>query len=59
MVEVWVVEGLDDGLVTGSSWFVENSGKTPQTVSHSFSFSAETCFWSAWKEEVVNLVRGA
>ena len=54
-----MVEGLDDGLVTGSSWFVENSGKTPQTVSHSFSFSAETCFWSAWKEEVVNLVRGA
>ena len=43
----WVVERLDGWCVTGSPGFVESSGKTSQTVSHSFSISATTCFWSA------------
>ena len=43
----WVVERLDGWCVTGSPGFVESSGKTSQTVSHSFSISAAMCFWSA------------
>ena len=42
-----VVEGLDGRCVTGFPGFVESSGKTSQTVSHSFSISAAMCFWSA------------
>ena len=52
----WVVEGLNGGFVAGSPGFVESSGKTSQTVSHSFSISAAICFWSAWKGEVANVV---
>ena len=52
---VWVVEGLDGGLVTGSPGFEESSAKTSQTVSFLFQFPP-MCFWSAWKGEVVNLV---
>ena len=51
------------GLVgAGARWwvsspgFAKSSGKTSQTVSHSFSISAVMCFWSAWKGEVVNVV---
>ena len=51
-----MVEGLDDGFVTGSSGFAESSGKTSHTVSYSFSISAAMCFWLAWKEELVNIV---
>ena len=43
----WVVERLDGWCVTGSPEFVESSGKTSQTVSHSFSVSATMCFYSA------------
>ena len=43
----WVVERLDGWCVTGSPGFVESSGKTSHTVSHSFSISAAMCFWSA------------
>ena len=43
----WVVERLDGWCVTGSPGFVESSGKTSQTVSHSLSISAAICFWSA------------
>ena len=39
-----VVEGLDGGFVTGSPGFLESSGKTSQTVSHSFSISAMMWF---------------
>ena len=52
----WVVEGLDGGFVTGSPGFAESSGKTSQTVFHSFSISTTMCFWSAWKGKVVNIV---
>ena len=52
----WVVEGLDGGFIAGSPRFGESSGKTSQTVSHSFSISAAMCFWSASKGEMVNLV---
>ena len=45
----WVMEGLDGGLVTSSLGFEEDSGKTSQTVSHSFSTLVAMCFWSAWK----------
>ena len=41
---VWVVKGLDGGLITGSPGFEESSAKTSQTVSHSFSISAAMCF---------------
>ena len=44
---VWVVERLDSWCITGFPGFVESSGKTSQTVSHSFSISAAMCFWSA------------
>ena len=44
-----VVEGLDGGCIPGSPGFVESSGKTSQTVSHSFYIFATMCFWSAWK----------
>ena len=43
----WVVKRLDDWCVTGSPGFVESSGKTSETVSHSFPVSAAMCFWSA------------
>ena len=56
MLWAWVVEELDGGLIAGSAGFEEGSGKTSQTVSHSFSILAAMCFWSAWKGEVVNLV---
>ena len=52
----WMVEGLNGGFVAGSPGFVESSGKTSQTISHSFSISAAICFWSAWKGELVNVV---
>ena len=52
----WVVEGLEGGCVTGSPGFAESSGKTSQTVFHSFSISTTMCFWSAWKGKVVNIV---
>ena len=51
-----VVEGLDGGFVTGSPGFLESSGKTSQTVSHSFSISAMMWFWSALKTEMVNVI---
>ena len=56
MVEAWLVDGLDDGFVTGSPGFAESSWKTSQTVFHFFSISVTRCFWSAWKGEVVNVV---
>ena len=43
----WVVEGLDGVFVTDFKGFLESSGKTSQTVSHSFSISFFDCFWSA------------
>ena len=52
----WVVEGVKCWFVAGSPGFVESSGKTSHTVSHSFSISASICLWSAWKREVVNVV---
>ena len=52
----WVVEGLDGGFVADFPEFVESSGRTSQTVSHSFSISTAMWFWSAWKEEIVNVV---
>ena len=52
----WMVEGLVSGCITGSAGFVESSGKTSQTVSHSFSISVVMCFWSAWKGEVLNMI---
>ena len=52
----WVVEGLDGGFVAGFPEFMESSGRTSQTVSHSFSISTAMWFWSAWKEEIVNVV---
>ena len=54
--DAWVLEGLGGGFVTGSPGFAESSGKTSQTVYHSFSISAAMHFWSAWKGEVVNVV---
>ena len=51
-----VVEGLDGRCITGFPGFVESSGKTSQTVSHSFFISATMCFWSACKGEMVNVV---
>ena len=51
-----MVEGLDGGFVAGFPGFAESSGKTSQTVSHSFSISTTMCFWSAWKGEMVNVV---
>ena len=36
--------------------YAESSGKTFQTVSHSFSISTEMYFLSAWQREVVNVV---
>ena len=42
-----VVERLDGWCITGSSGFVESSGKTSQTVSHFLSISFTMCFWSA------------
>ena len=46
MVEAWVVEGLDDGFVTGPPGFSESSGKTSETVSHPFSISPRCIFVS-------------
>ena len=43
----WVVEVVRCWLVAGSPGFVESSGKTSHTVSHSFSISAAIYFWSA------------
>ena len=54
--DAWVLEGLGGGFVTGSPEFAQSSGKTSQTVSHSFSISAMMRFWSAWKGEAVNVV---
>ena len=54
--DAWVLEGLGGGFITGSPGFAESSGKTSQTVYHSFSISAAMHFWSAWKGEVVNVV---
>ena len=54
--DAWVLEGLGGGFITGSPGFAESSGKTSQTVYHSFSISATMHFWSAWKGEVVNVV---
>ena len=56
MVEAWMVKELDSGFVTGSPGFVESSGKTSQTVYHSFSIYAAMYFRSAWKGEVVSVV---
>ena len=53
---VWVVEGLDGGFIAGSPGFAESSGKTSQTVFHSFLISTAICFWSTWKGDVVNLL---
>ena len=55
-VMAWVVEVVRCWLVAGSPGFVESSGKTSHTVSHSFSISAAIYFWSAWKGEVVIVV---
>ena len=52
----WVIEGLDSGFITGSTGFAKSSGKTSETVYHSFSVSTVMCFWSAWEGEMVNLV---
>ena len=52
----WMVEGLDGGFVAGSPGFVQSSGKTSQTFSHSFSISTVMCFLSAWKREMANVV---
>ena len=46
MVEAWVVEGLNDGFVTGPPGFSESSGKTSETVSHSFSILPQCIFVS-------------
>ena len=55
-IMAWDVEGLDVMFVTGYPGFAESYGKTSQTVPNSFSIYAAMCFWSAWKEEVVNVV---
>ena len=48
---VWVVEGLEGGLVTGSPGFEESSAKTSQTVSILFQFPPRCVFGQPGKEK--------
>ena len=55
---MWLMVGdLDGGIVAGPpKGFLESSGKTSQTVSHSRSISAMSFCRFAWKEEVVMVI---
>ena len=55
---MWLmVEELDGENVAGSpKGFLESSGKTSYTVSHSRSISAMSFCRLAWKEEVVKVI---
>ena len=57
-VFVWLtVEELNGRIVAGSTiGFLENSGKTSHTVSHSRLISAKSVCMLAWKESVVKVI---
>ena len=52
-----IVDELHERIVAGSPMrFLESSGKTSHTVSHSRSISAMSFSRLAWKEEVVKMI---